>query len=135
MRSKLSDVKAHILIVDDNDDTRNAIRLTLELESQVNYSFTEANTVDAGLKKFKSFKPSIIILDIHMPGQNGFDFLDKLTKLKPAASDCVIILTADDSFKNLWRAESSGVNAYHFMGKPFEVNELRAQVLGMALAN
>ncbi|HSW79257.1 MAG TPA: response regulator [Candidatus Saccharimonadales bacterium] len=135
MHAKLSDVKAHILIVDDNEDTRNAIRLTLELESQVNYSFKEANTVSKGLKFFKSFKPNVIILDLHLPGENGFAFLEKLRKIRPSANDAVIVLTADDSFKNLWRAESSGVDAYHFMGKPFEGSELRAQVLGLALLN
>lgn len=129
----LSDVKAHILIVDDNEETRNAIRMTLELESQVAYTFAEASTVAKGLNLIKKFKPNVIILDIHMPGANGFAFLDKLRKIFPGAKDNTIILTADDSFKNLWNAESKGIDPYHFMGKPFEGNELRAQVLGLAL--
>lgn len=132
---ELSDVKANILIVDDNAETRNAIRMTLGLESQVTYTFTEAGTVDSGLQLIESVEPNIIILDIHLPGKSGFDFLKKLSKLRPVLKKRIIILTADDSMDNMWQAESEGVNAYRFMGKPFESDELRAQVLGLALAN
>src|SRR5215475_10926482 len=96
---KLSDVNAHVLIVDDNAETRNAIRLTLELESEVKYTFLEANSVSKGLSAIKKFKPNVIILDLHFPGQNGFTFLDKLRKIRRNAAEKVIILTADDSFK------------------------------------
>lgn len=131
---KLSDVKARILIVDDNADTRDAIRMTLGLESQVTYTYTEAGTVDSGLRSIKTDEPNIIILDIHLPGKSGFDFLDTLSKIQPALKDRVIVLTAEDSMKNLWQAELKGVDVYRFMGKPFEGDELRAQVLGLALA-
>jgi DNA-binding response OmpR family regulator len=132
---RLSDIKANILIVDDNAETRSAIRMTLGLESQVSYKFKEAGTAESGLQSVKSNEPNIIILDLHLPGKSGFDFLSRLNKMKPRLKERVLILTADDSLKNIWQAESHGVNAYHFMGKPFESDELRAQVLGLALTN
>jgi CheY-like chemotaxis protein len=131
--TKLHHIKAKILIVDDNAETRNAIRLTLESEAEGAYTFKSADTVPAGLKAVDSFKPDVIILDLHMPGQNGFDFLDSLSK-HTFPKFKVVLLTADNTLKNLWEAESKGINAYHFMGKPFEGDELRALVLSLVLA-
>jgi CheY-like chemotaxis protein len=130
---ELSDIRAKVLIIDDDADIRNAVRLTLESESGVNYVFSEAGNVASGLTAVKSTKPTVIILDLHMPGENGFDFMNKLQKdgLFPRAK--VIILTADNSIKNLLEAESKGVNAYHFMGKPFVNDDLRALVLSLVL--
>jgi CheY-like chemotaxis protein len=131
--TKLHHIKGKILIVDDNAETRTAIKLTLESGTNGTYVFKSASTVSSGLKAIASFQPDLIILDLHLPGQNGFDFLDSLKDYNFSESN-VVLLTADNSLKNLWEAESKGVNAYHFIGKPFEGDELRALILGMLLA-
>jgi DNA-binding NtrC family response regulator len=51
---KLSDIKARILIIDDDADVRNAVRMTLESERGVSYAFTEADSVTTGLEALKS---------------------------------------------------------------------------------
>ena len=131
---KLSDIKAKVLIVDDDADIRRAVRMTLESEPVVSYAFTEAGNVVSGLEALKSTGTDVVILDIHMPGKNGFDFTHKLEKDKSLPLAKVIILTADDSIKNLLKAESKGVDAYHFIGKPFISDELRATVLSVVLS-
>ncbi len=130
---KLSGVKARVLIVDDNIETRNAIRMALEYEPYLAYAFTESGSVASGLSAVDNWKPDVIILDIHMPGENGFDFLDKLDEQRASKKNNVLVLTADDTLKNIWQVQSKGIDAYRFMGKPFESEELRAQVLGIAL--
>jgi DNA-binding NtrC family response regulator len=127
------DIKAKVLIIDDDADVRSAVRMTLELEPGVNYAFSEAGDVPTGLKALKSTDSDVVILDLHMPGEDGFDFIDKLEKAKSFPLAKVIILTADDSIKNLLKAEREGVNAYHFIGKPFASAELRALVLSLIL--
>lgn len=129
----IADIRAKILIVDDDADIRSAVRLTLESELGARYTFTEAATVPSALQALKSAKPDVVILDLHMPGEDGFDFMNKQKRDSSLPQAKVIILTADDSFKNLWKAENKGINAYHFMGKPFVSDELRALVLSLVL--
>jgi two-component system, LytTR family, response regulator len=128
----LSKMQAKVLIVDDDADIRNAVCMTLAQSSGVSYSFAEADSVATGLEAVKRLKPDVIILDIHMPGEDGFDFMKRLKRSKFQSGN-VIVLTADDSLRNLWQAESEGVNAYRFMGKPFRTEELQALVLGLIM--
>jgi CheY-like chemotaxis protein len=130
---KLSDITARILIVDDDADVRGAIRMTLASALGVNYAFTEADSVVSGLKALKSSASDVVILDLHMPGEDGFDFIDKLKKDKSLPLTKIIILTADNSIKNFWKAANKGIDAYHFVGKPFINDELRALVLGLVV--
>ena len=65
--------KAKILIIDDEPEVRNAVRLTLEADNHAHYSFTEASNVPTGLKALKSTRPDVVILDLLMPGPNGYD--------------------------------------------------------------
>ena len=130
----LRHIKAKILIIDDDPDTRRAVQLTLESGAQGSYTFKKASTVAAGLKITDSFKPDAIILDLHLPGKNGFDFLESLGTTGFPKSK-IVLLTADNTLKNLWEAEAKGVNAFHFIGKPFEGDELRALIISILIAH
>lgn len=129
---KLSDIKADILIIDDDADIRDAVRLTLESEPGVDYSFTEADSVASGMEALKATNSNVVILDLHMPGEDGFVFMDRLKTDKSLPLSRVIVLTADNTSKNLWATVNKGVNAYQFIGKPFVSEELRALVLRLA---
>jgi len=130
---ELSSVKAKVLIIDDDADIRNAIRLTLESEMKSSFTFAEADTVASGLRALKSTEPDVVILDLHMPGENGFDFIHKVKQSKLFSEAKVIILTAHGSLKNLLKAQNKGIGAYHFMSKPFQSDELLALVLSIVL--
>jgi DNA-binding response OmpR family regulator len=107
--------------------------MTLESEKGVKYDFVEADSVASGLKALKLTKSDVVILDLHLPGKSGFDFINRLKKEKALPLSKIIVLTADNSGKNLWEVVNKGIDAYHFMGKPFISDELRALVLSLAL--
>ena len=130
---KLKDIKARVLIIDDDPDIRSAVCATLDSDLSVDYEFTEAEDVPSGLRTLRSVKPDVVILDLHMPGEDGFDFMGRIKKDNLYSLLKVIILTADNTIGNRLKTESKGVGAYHFIGKPFVGDELRALVLSLVL--
>ena len=71
--------KDHILIVDDDDRIRNLLKDYL---SENNYIVSTAENADQAKEKLKYLKFDIIILDVMMPGQNGYELTGEIKKLK-----------------------------------------------------
>ena len=122
-----------ILIVDDDATIRDAIRLALEEQDYLTFQFTECASVTAGIQKMKQAKPDIVILDLHMPDKTGFDFMKIMKNNNQLAQTKVIMLTADDTIGNILQAEHTGINAFHFLAKPFNISDLQALVLSLSL--
>jgi len=122
-----------ILIVDDDADIREAVRLSLEEQTYLDIDITESSDVLSGIEQMKIINPDIVILDLHMPGKTGFDFMDLMNQDKNLARTKVIMLTADDTLANIFKAEDKGIGAYHFLGKPFNISELQALVFSLGL--
>ena len=82
--------KIHILIVDDDNRIRDLLKDYL---SENNYAVSTAENADQAKIKLEYFKFDIIILDVMMPGQSGFD----LTKeIKKKIKVPIILLTAKE---------------------------------------
>ena len=64
-----------VLIIDDNKFIRTVLKFKL---SQENIITGLAESGEVGLEKVKSLKPDLILLDIILPGKNGFEILKKL---------------------------------------------------------
>lgn len=127
LKSKL---KKKILIVDDNSDIRNSVSLALQEQDHLEIEIIESENVVSGIEQLEKVRPDIVILDIHMPGKSGFDLIDfinnnHLTKIK------VIMLSADDTLTNIFKAGDKGIDEFLFLGKPFNISELQALVLGL----
>jgi len=122
-----------ILIVDDDADIRESIRMTLEEQDYMNVEVIESADVASGIRQMEVSNPDIVILDLHMPNKTGFDFMDIVHKNKLLAKAKVIMLTADDTLDNVFKAESKGIGVYHFLGKPFNISDLQALVLSLSL--
>jgi DNA-binding NtrC family response regulator len=122
-----------ILIIDDDANIREAVRLTVEEQDFLNIEVIESADAASGIQQMKAIKPDIVILDLHMPDKTGFDFMDIVHKNKLLGKAKVIMLTADDTLGNLFKAEHKGIGAYHFLGKPFNISELQALVLDLSL--
>jgi DNA-binding response OmpR family regulator len=123
------------LIVDDDADIRESVRLAVQELELFDTDIVESSDVDSGIRQLKAMKPDVIVLDLHMPHKSGFDFMDIVRKDKLISKSKVIMLTADDSVKNIFDAEDKGIDAYYFLGKPFNILELQAMVLEICLHN
>jgi two-component system, OmpR family, phosphate regulon response regulator OmpR len=112
--------KLHILVVDDDDRIRDLLKDYL---SENNYIVSTAENAEQAKKKMKYFKFNIIILDVMMPGQNGYD----LTKeIKKEIKVPIILLTAKGEVENRIRGLELGADDY--IGKPFEPKELLLRI-------
>ena len=116
----MEDNKNHILIVDDDDKIRNLLKDYLA-ENQ--YIVSTAEDALQAKEKLKIIKFDIIILDVMMPGQNGYD----LTKeIKKDSKIPIILLTAKGEVEN--RIKGLELGADDYLGKPFEPKELLLRI-------
>jgi DNA-binding response OmpR family regulator len=116
-------MRRKILVVEDNPDQLELIRLILEKEGFA--IGTAANGTDA-LIKTRSISPDLIILDLMLPGLNGFDICETLRKDPLTASMPIIMLTGLCSEFGRLAGLESGAN--EFLTKPFKVEELVSKV-------
>ena len=112
--------KNHILIVDDDNRIRNLLKDYL---SENKYIVSSAENADQAKEKLKYLKFDIIILDVMMPGQNGYE----LTKeIKKQIKIPIILLTAKGEVEN--RIKGLELGADDYIGKPFEPKELLLRI-------
>ncbi len=95
----------HVLIVEDEEITRKSLREVLEHEGWV---VAEAADGVAGLRCLEQSRPDLILLDLLMPGMNGFEFSCELSKHAEWKAIPVIVITA----KDLTSEDRSRLNGY-----------------------
>lgn len=78
------------LVVDDEQDARDFVRSILEGEG---WTVEEAGDGEAGLKKARSLRPDLIVLDVQMPKRDGFDVFGELVQDADLQDAKVIMLT------------------------------------------
>ena len=112
--------KFHILVVDDDDKIRSLIRQFL---SEKGFIVSSAENAEKAKSKIEIFNFNLIILDVMMPGQSGYE----LTKeLKESKNIPIILLTAKG--EAVERIEGLEVGADDYLPKPFEPKELLARI-------
>jgi len=112
--------KNHILIVDDDDRIRNLLKDYL---SENNYIVSTAENAIQAKERLNFLKFDIIILDVMMPGQDGYE----LTKeIKKNIRIPIILLTAKGEVEN--RIKGLELGADDYLGKPFEPKELLLRI-------
>ena len=110
----------HILIVDDDNRIRNLLKDYL---SENKYIISTAENAEQAKEKLQYLKFDIIILDVMMPGQNGYE----LTKeIKKQLNIPIILLTAKGEVEN--RIKGLELGADDYLGKPFEPKELLLRI-------
>ena len=112
--------KTHILVVDDDNRIRDLLK---EYLSANQYIVSTSENAENAKIKLKQFKFDLIVLDVMMPGQNGFDLAKEIRKnLKTP----IIFLTAKGEVENRIKGLELGVDDY--IGKPFEPKELLLRI-------
>ena len=112
--------KKHILIVDDDDRIRNLLKDYL---TENNYIVSTAENADQAKERLQYLKFEIIILDVMMPGQNGYEFTKEIKKQSKIP---IILLTAKGEVEN--RIKGLELGADDYIGKPFEPKELLLRI-------
>ena len=112
--------RIHILVVDDDDRIRDLLKDYL---TKNNHMVSTAENANEAKTKIEHFKFDIIILDVMMSGQNGYE----LTKeIKKHLKIPIILLTAKGEVEN--RIKGLELGADDYIGKPFEPKELLLRI-------
>ena len=113
-------IKYHILVVDDDDRIRELVK---EYLNDNGFVVSTGNNAEEAKIKLGYFKFDLIVLDVMMPGQNGFE----LTKeIKKNSNIPIILLTAKGEVEN--RIQGLELGADDYLGKPFEPKELLLRI-------
>ena len=113
-------MKTKILLVDDDPNIRQLVRLYLEKEG---FDVTEADRGDTALKEFKAAPPNLMLLDVMLPGMDGWQVCREVRKVSNIP---IIMLTAkDETFDKVLGLE---LGADDYVVKPFDAKELVARI-------
>ena len=109
-----------ILVVEDEEDLRRGLEQALREEG---YAVDSAGEGADGLFKAETWEYDAIVLDIMLPGLDGWEILQRLRKKKKVP---VLLLTARDGFRDRVRGLDLGADDY--LVKPFDLSELLARI-------
>jgi len=101
--------KNRILVVDDETNLVKAIEIRLK---QANYEVLTAGDGIEGLEKAKKERPDLILLDVLMPGMDGYQTLVELKALDETKSIPVVMLTAKGQVEDVVTAQGMGADDY-----------------------
>jgi DNA-binding NtrC family response regulator len=109
-----------LLIVDDEIGVRESLKMVLGKD----FRLIEADSVEVALAKVEDARPDAVLLDMIMPKSDGLVVLQRIKEIHPKCA--VIILTGVNSQQLADKAIDAG--AFDFIGKPFDVVDLRQKV-------
>ena len=107
--------KRRVLLVDDNEATRTLITAILQRDYQIESALDGMEAVE----KLRARHYDAILLDLRMPGSDGFTVLDFLKADHPELLRCVVIVTASLTSQDMSRARRYGV--FEIITKPFDL--------------
>src|SRR5262245_48700117 len=116
----LADDAPHLLVVDDDRRIRDLLSRFLTGEG---YRVTTADTAADARAKLKSLSFDLLVLDVMMPGENGFDFAKAL---RGSSEVPILMLTARDAAESRIKGLEMGADDY--LSKPFEPRELSLRI-------
>ncbi|MCK5533838.1 response regulator [bacterium] len=116
-------MKKKILVVDDEFDIVDIVKIFLEGKG---YEVVSAYNGEDALKLIQKEKPDLIILDVLMPGIDGFEVCQKLKSEKDTMFIPIIFLTAKDQLADKWKGLFMGAVGY--ITKPFEEERLLGKI-------
>ncbi len=117
-------MKKRILIVEDEEHLADGLRINLELEG---YEPIVAVSAEEGLRLWERNTADMILLDIMLPGMDGFEFCRLLRERGERVP--ILFLTAKDRDEDRIRGLEEGGDDY--LNKPFNLRELLARIKGM----
>ncbi|MGD8569095.1 MAG: chemotaxis protein CheB [Gammaproteobacteria bacterium] len=120
-----------ILYVEDDPD--NQVLMARVIRKLSHYELFTANTAPKGLELVAKHKPGLIILDINLPGMDGYEALQELQKNPDTRHIPVFALSASAMPEQVEKGYAAGFSAY--LTKPIEIGELLKAIDGVKLSN
>jgi excisionase family DNA binding protein len=108
-----------ILLVDDDARVRELVRVNLEFEG---YQVREAGSAEEGLSVVEDAPPDLILLDVMMPGTDGWEMLRQVQERHGTGAIPVVMFSGKVDEQAL--AEATARGARGFVGKPFDLQQL-----------
>ncbi len=117
---------SRILIVEDSAVIRRLIEVCLRA---ADLEIITRDDGKSGLSAVSSEVPDLVVLDIGLPGMDGWEVLDRIRNDNSTESIPVVVLTAHAEEESRRRANEGGADA--FVTKPFQPNDFRSTVLSL----
>ncbi|CAN5263508.1 N/A [soil metagenome] len=112
-----------ILVVDDNPDNVEILRAFLESRG---YTVADANDGQAALAKLDQVRPALVLLDVMMPGMDGWQVCRTIKNHPQLGGTRVVMVTAKSGFEDKYEGLRSGADDY--LTKPVDLKELADKV-------
>lgn len=107
------------LYVDDDPCVRDLVSFNLEAEGIVVHAFESARDIEEAVRRLQ---PDLIMLDVMMPGRDGYSVLRSLKGCDDTRGIPVVLLSAKASDAEIWDGWQAGADYY--LTKPFRVDQL-----------
>jgi two-component system, cell cycle response regulator DivK len=114
---------ALILIVEDRATSRELLRTVLE---QQGYTVQEARDGEEALSRIRAQTPDLVLMDLQLPGLNGYDILREVRSLPAMAATPVVAVTANAMPGDREKVLAAGFTGY--ISKPVALGQLREEV-------
>jgi two-component system, OmpR family, response regulator len=112
-----------VLVVDDNDDSAASMAMLLQIYG---HDARVANDGERCLEVAREFAPHAVVLDIGLPGMDGYEVARRLRELPQTREALLIALTGYGHAEDRRRALEAGFN--HHLVKPVDPNDLAALI-------
>jgi CheY-like chemotaxis protein len=109
-----------VLVVDDDPDLRELMKLLLE---GAGYGVETASGGKEALERVSLRLPSVVLLDMKMPGMNGWQFAEELRRVYERRVPIVVVTAAENA-----RKTAAEIGAEGYLGKPFELDDVLSLV-------
>jgi two-component system cell cycle response regulator DivK len=117
------DDRAKILYIEDNRDNRSLVRRVLESEG---YAVLEAANAEDALTSLRVGSPDLILMDINMPGMDGYTLTAQIKAMPDYARIPIIAMTANVMRGDRERSLEAGCDGY--IQKPIDIDILSQQI-------
>ena len=123
---EVNNLGSRILVVEDSAVIRRLIEVCLRA---ADLEIITRDDGKSGLTAVSSESPDLVVLDIGLPGIDGWEVLDRIRRDQTTENVPVVVLTAHAEEESRRRANEGGADA--FVTKPFQPNDFRSTVLSL----
>lgn len=112
-----------ILVVEDNASNQLLVRSVLE---PAGYRVATASTANQALEQLKTVIPTLILMDVELPGKDGLSLTRLLKSMSPTTHIPIVAMTSHTSLQ--WRQDALAAGCVGFISKPVDIHALPGRI-------